>query len=222
MIGDPSGRTDMRRMLTREDIDHNAECFKRQMERFIEFGEGKAMMLNNADWLLKLNYIDLLREVGACFSVNNMLRAECYKQRMEKGLSFLEFNYMIMQSYDFYYLYQNYGIKKALASKAKSFDARAMLHRGTTLLVFSQRKSNSNRITDGPPQPTLFHFGAELRKVFAREGALRLSSAGHFLLRTSHTTYFRQCFYIYYYTHFGLLCQAPSQIWELCQNNRLI
>ena len=112
--------------------------------------------------------------------------------------------------------------KKALASKAKSFDARAMLHRGTTLLVFSQRKSNSNRITDGPPQPTLFHFGAELRKVFAREGALRLSSAGHFLLRTSHATYFRQCFYIYYYTHFGLLCQAPSQIWELCQNNRLI
>ena len=109
MIGDPSGRTDMRKMLTKEDIDHNAECFKRQMERFIEFGEGKALMLNNADWLLKLNYIDLLREVGACFSVNNMLRAECYKQRMEKGLSFLEFNYMIMQSYDFYHLFQNYG-----------------------------------------------------------------------------------------------------------------
>ena len=95
MIGDPSGRTDMRKMLTKEDIDHNAECFKRQMERFIEFGEGKAMMLNNADWLLNLNYIELLREVGPCFSVNNMLRAECYKQRMEKGLSFLEFNYMI-------------------------------------------------------------------------------------------------------------------------------
>ena len=109
MIGDPSGRTDMRKMLTKEDIDHNAECFKRQMERFIEFGDGKAMMLNNADWLLNLNYIELLREVGACFSVNNMLRAECYKQRMEKGLSFLEFNYMIMQSYDFYHLYQNYG-----------------------------------------------------------------------------------------------------------------
>ena len=109
MIGDPSGRTDMRKMLTKEDIDHNAECFKRQMERFIEFGEGKAMMLNNADWLLNLNYVDLLREVGACFSVNNMLRAECYKQRMEKGLSFLEFNYMIMQSYDFYHLFQNYG-----------------------------------------------------------------------------------------------------------------
>ena len=108
MIGDPSGRTDMRKMLTKEDIDHNAECFKRQMERFIEFGEGKAMMINNADWLLKLNYVDMLREVGACFSVNNMLRAECYKQRMEKGLSFLEFNYMIMQSYDFYYLYKNY------------------------------------------------------------------------------------------------------------------
>ncbi len=111
MIGDPSGRTDMRRMLTREDIDHNAACFKRQMERFIEFGEGpgKAMMLNNADWLLDLNYIELLREVGPCFSVNNMLRAECYKQRMEKGLSFLEFNYMIMQSYDFYHMFQTVG-----------------------------------------------------------------------------------------------------------------
>ena len=109
MIGDPSGRTDMRKMLTKEDIDHNAECFKRQMERFIEFGEGKALMLNNADWLLNLNYIELLRKVGPCFSVNNMLRAECYKQRMEKGLSFLEFNYMIMQSYDFYHLFQNYG-----------------------------------------------------------------------------------------------------------------
>ena len=109
MIGDPSGRTDMRKMLTKEDIDHNAECFKRQMERFIEFGEGKAMMLNNADWLLNLNYIELLREVGACFSVNRMLTAECYKQRMEKGLSFLEFNYMIMQSYDFYHMFQHYG-----------------------------------------------------------------------------------------------------------------
>ena len=108
MIGDPSGRTDMRKMLTKEDIDHNADCFKKQMEKFIEFGEDKAMMINNADWLLNLNYIDLLRDVGACFSVNNMLRAECYKQRMEKGLSFLEFNYMIMQSYDFYYLYKNY------------------------------------------------------------------------------------------------------------------
>ena len=109
MIGDPSGRTDMRKMLTKEDIDHNAACFKRQMERFIDFGPGKAMMLNNAEWLMNLNYIELLREVGACFSVNNMLRAECYKQRMEKGLSFLEFNYMIMQSYDFYYLFQHYG-----------------------------------------------------------------------------------------------------------------
>ena len=108
MIGDPSGRTDMRKMLTREDIDHNAECFKRQMERFIDFSDGKALMINNADWLLNLNYVELLREVGACFSVNNMLRAECYKQRMEKGLSFLEFNYMIMQSYDFYYLFKNY------------------------------------------------------------------------------------------------------------------
>ena len=109
MIGDPSGRNDMRKMLTKADIDHNAECFKRQMERFIDFGEGKAMMLNNADWLMKLNYIELLREVGACFSVNNILRAKCYEQRMEKGLSFLEFNYMIMQSYDFYHMFQEYG-----------------------------------------------------------------------------------------------------------------
>ena len=108
-IGDPSGRTDMRSMMTKETIDYNCACFKKQMERFIEFGEGKAQMVNNADWLLDLNYVELLREVGSCFSVNNMLRAECYKQRMEKGLSFLEFNYMIMQSYDFYYLYQNYG-----------------------------------------------------------------------------------------------------------------
>ncbi len=111
MIGDPSGRTDMRKMLTKEDIDHNAECFRRQMSRFIDFGdgEGQAKMVNNADWLLKLNYVELLREVGACFSVNNMLRAECYKQRMERGLSFLEFNYMIMQSYDFYHLFQHYN-----------------------------------------------------------------------------------------------------------------
>ena len=109
MIGDPSGRTDMRSMMTTETIQHNCDCFKKQMERFIEFGEGKAQMVNNADWLLDLNYVDVLREVGACFSVNNMLRAECYKQRMEKGLSFLEFNYMIMQSYDFYHLYQHYG-----------------------------------------------------------------------------------------------------------------
>ena len=109
MIGDPSGRTDMRKMLTKADIDHNAECFRRQMERFIEFGDGKALMVNNADWLLDLNYIELLREVGTGFSVNNMLRAECYKQRMEKGLSFLEFNYMIMQSYDFYHMFQTVG-----------------------------------------------------------------------------------------------------------------
>ena len=108
-IGDPSGRTDMRSMMTAETIQHNCDCFKKQMERFIEFGPDKAIMVNNADWLLKLNYIDVLRDVGACFSVNNMLRAECYKQRMEKGLSFLEFNYMIMQSYDFYHLYQEYG-----------------------------------------------------------------------------------------------------------------
>ena len=109
MVGDPSGRTDMRSMMTVETIQHNCDCFKKQMERFIEFGEGKAQMVNNADWLLKLNYIEMLRDVGACFSVNNMLRAKCYEQRMEKGLSFLEFNYMIMQSYDFYYLFQHYG-----------------------------------------------------------------------------------------------------------------
>ena len=109
MIGDPSGKSDMRKMLTKEDIEHNIDCFKKQMSRFIDFSEGKAIMVNNAEWLLKLNYIELLREVGACFTVNNMLRAECYKQRMEKGLSFLEFNYMIMQSYDFYHLHQAYG-----------------------------------------------------------------------------------------------------------------
>ena len=109
MIGDPSGRTDMRSMMTRETIDHNCECFKKQMSRFIDFGEGKARMVNNADWLLNLNYIDFIRDIGSCFSVNNMLRAECFKQRMEKGLSFLEFNYMPMQSYDFLYLYEHYG-----------------------------------------------------------------------------------------------------------------
>ena len=109
MIGDPSGRSDLRQVMTKETIEHNVECFKKQMSRFIEFGEGKAMMINNADWLLDLNYVEVLREVGACFSVNNMLRAECYKQRMEKGLSFLEFNYMIMQSYDFYHLFKEYG-----------------------------------------------------------------------------------------------------------------
>ena len=109
MVGDPSGRTDMRRMMTNETIAHNVECFKKQMARFIDFGEGKAILVDNADWLMDLNYVDVLRDVGACFSVNKMLSAECYKQRMEKGLSFLEFNYMIMQSYDFYYLYKNYG-----------------------------------------------------------------------------------------------------------------
>ena len=109
MIGDPSGRTDMRSMMTKETIQHNCDCFKKQMSRFIDFGEGKAQMVNNADWLLNLNYVDFIRDIGACFSVNNMLRAECFKQRMEKGLSFLEFNYMPMQSYDFYYLFQHYG-----------------------------------------------------------------------------------------------------------------
>lgn len=110
MIGDPSGRTDLRKVLTVEDIDHNIECFKKQMSRFIDFGEGKAILVNNGDWIRNLNYIDLLREVGSCFSVNKMLGAECYKQRMERGLSFLEFNYMIMQAYDFYYLHQHYGV----------------------------------------------------------------------------------------------------------------
>ena len=109
MVGDPSGRTDMRQMMTTETIQHNCDCFKKQMERFIDFGEGKAIMVNNADWLLGLNYVEVLRDVGACFSVNRMLSAECYKQRMEKGLSFLEFNYMIMQSYDFYHLFKEYG-----------------------------------------------------------------------------------------------------------------
>ncbi len=130
MIGDPSGRTDMRKMLTKEDINHNAECFKKQMEKFIEFGEGKAQMVNNADWLLKLNYVDLLREVGACFSVNNMLRAECYKQRMEKGLSFLEFNYMIMQSYDFYHLFKEYGCNMQFGGD----DQWSNMHGGTELI----------------------------------------------------------------------------------------
>ena len=130
MIGDPSGRTDMRSMMTRETIQHNCDCFKVQMERFIEFGEGKAQMVNNADWLLDLNYVDILREVGACFSVNNMLRAECYKQRMEKGLSFLEFNYMIMQSYDFYYLYQNYGCNMQFGGN----DQWANMRGGTELI----------------------------------------------------------------------------------------
>jgi len=153
MIGDPSGRTDMRSMMTRETIQHNCDCFKKQMERFIEFGEGKAMMVNNADWLLDLNYVDVLREVGACFSVNNMLRAECYKQRMEKGLSFLEFNYMIMQSYDFYYLYQKYGCnmqfggndqwsnmlggRELIRRKLEKYDSEAMT---ITLLLNSEGK----------------------------------------------------------------------------------
>ena len=153
MIGDPSGRTDMRSMMTKEVIEHNCACFKKQMERFIEFGEGKAMMVNNADWLLDLNYVGVLREVGACFSVNNMLRAECYKQRMEKGLSFLEFNYMIMQSYDFYYLYQKYGCnmqfggndqwsnmlggRELIRRKLEKYDSEAMT---ITLLLNSEGK----------------------------------------------------------------------------------
>ncbi len=181
MIGDPSGRTDMRKMLTKEDIDHNAECFKRQMERFIEFGEGKAQMVNNADWLLNLNYVDMLREVGACFSVNNMLRAECYKQRMEKGLSFLEFNYMIMQSYDFYHLFQNYGCNMQfggddqwsnmlggteLIRKKLGKDAHAMT---ITLLTDSQGKkmgkTAGNAVWLDPNKTTPFEFYQYWRNV---------------------------------------------------------
>ena len=181
MIGDPSGRTDMRKMLTREDIDHNAACFKRQMERFIEFGEGKAMMVNNADWLLNLNYVELLREVGACFSVNNMLRAECYKQRMEKGLSFLEFNYMIMQSYDFYYLFQHYGCNMQfggddqwsnmlggteLIRKKLGKDAHAMT---ITLLTDSQGKkmgkTAGNAVWLDPNKTSPFEFYQYWRNV---------------------------------------------------------
>ena len=181
MIGDPSGRTDMRKMLTKEDIDHNAECFKRQMERFIEFGEGKALMLNNADWLLDLNYIELLREVGPCFSVNNMLRAECYKQRMEKGLSFLEFNYMIMQSYDFYHLFQNYGCNMefggddqwsnmlggtALIRRKLGKDAYAMT---ITLLTDSQGKkmgkTAGNAVWLDPNKTSPFEFYQYWRNV---------------------------------------------------------
>ena len=181
MIGDPSGRTDMRKMLTKEDIAHNAECFKRQMERFIEFGEGKALMLNNADWLLDLNYVELLREVGACFSVNNMLRAECYKQRMEKGLSFLEFNYMIMQSYDFYYMFQHYGCNMQfggddqwsnmlggteLIRRKLSKDAYAMT---ITLLTDSQGKkmgkTAGNAVWLDPNKPSPFEFYQYWRNV---------------------------------------------------------
>ncbi len=181
MIGDPSGRTDMRKMLTLEDIQHNAECFKRQMERFIDFGEGKAMMINNADWLLKLNYVELLREVGACFSVNNMLRAECYKQRMATGLSFLEFNYMIMQSYDFYYLFKNYGCNMQfggddqwsnmlggteLVRRKLGKDAHAMT---ITLLTDSQGKkmgkTAGNAVWLDPNKTTPFQFYQYWRNV---------------------------------------------------------
>ena len=181
MIGDPSGRSDMRKMLTKEDIDHNAECFKKQMARFIEFGEGKAQMANNADWLLDLNYVDLLREVGACFSVNNMLRAECYKQRMEKGLSFLEFNYMIMQSYDFYYLFQHYNCNMQfggndqwsnmlggteLIRKKLGKDAHCMT---ITLLTDSQGnkmgKTAGNAVWLDPNKTTPFEFYQYWRNV---------------------------------------------------------
>ena len=160
MIGDPSGKTDMRKMMTRETIQHNADCFKKQMSRFIDFSDGKALMLNNADWLLDLNYVELLREVGACFSVNNMLRAECYKQRMANGLSFLEFNYMIMQSYDFYHLYQEYGCnfqfggddqwsnmlggRELIRRKLGKYDAEAMT---ITLLLNSEGKKMGKTVS---------------------------------------------------------------------------
>ena len=181
MIGDPSGRTDMRKMLTREDINHNAECFKRQMERFIDFSDGKALMVNNADWLLDLNYVEVLREVGACFSVNNMLRAECYKQRMEKGLSFFEFNYMIMQSYDFYHLFKNYNCNMQfggddqwsnmlggteLIRKKLGKDAHAMT---ITLLTDSQGKkmgkTAGNAVWLDPNKTTPFEFYQYWRNV---------------------------------------------------------
>ena len=181
MIGDPSGRTDMRKMLTREDINYNAACFKKQMERFIEFGEGKAQMVNNGDWLLGLNYVELLREVGACFSVNNMLRADCYKQRMERGLSFLEFNYMIMQSYDFYYLFQHYNCNMQfggndqwsnmlggteLIRKKLGKDAHCMT---ITLLTDSQGnkmgKTAGNAVWLDPNKTTPFEFYQYWRNV---------------------------------------------------------
>ena len=181
MIGDPSGRTDMRKMLTREDINYNATCFKKQMERFIEFGEGKAQMVNNGDWLLDLNYVELLREVGACFSVNNMLRADCYKQRLERGLSFLEFNYMIMQSYDFYYLFQHYNCNMQfggndqwsnmlggteLIRKKLGKDAHCMT---ITLLTDSQGnkmgKTAGNAVWLDPNKTTPFEFYQYWRNV---------------------------------------------------------
>ena len=181
MIGDPSGRTDMRKMLTKEDINHNAECFKKQMERFIEFGEGKAQMVNNADWLLNLNYVELLRELGACFSVNNMLRADCYRQRMERGLSFLEFNYMIMQSYDFYHLFQHFGCNMQfggndqwsnmlggteLIRKKLGKDAHCMT---ITLLTDSQGnkmgKTAGNAVWLDPNKTTPFEFYQYWRNV---------------------------------------------------------
>ena len=184
-IGDPSGRTDMRSMMTPETIRHNCDCFKKQMERFIDFGEGKAIMVNNADWLLKLNYIDLLREVGTCFSVNKMLTAECYRQRMEKGLSFLEFNYMIMQSYDFYHLYQNYGCNMQfggddqwsnmlggteLIRKKLGKDAYAMT---ITLLLNSEGKkmgkTASGAVWLDPKKTTPFEFYQYWRNVGDRD-----------------------------------------------------
>ncbi|MEG1164928.1 MAG: tyrosine--tRNA ligase [Oscillospiraceae bacterium] len=181
MIGDPSGRSDMRQVMTVETIQHNCDCFKKQMEKFIEFGDDKAIMVNNADWLLDLNYVDFLREVGACFSVNNMLRAECYKQRMEKGLSFFEFNYMIMQSYDFYALYQRYGCNlqfggddqwsnmlggTELIRRKLSKDAHAMT---ITLLLNSEGKkmgkTQSGAVWLDPEKTTPYEFYQYWRNI---------------------------------------------------------
>ncbi len=182
MIGDPSGRTDMRTMMTAETIQHNADCFKKQMSRFIDFSDGKALMVNNAEWLLKLNYVELLREVGACFSVNNMLRAECYKQRMVNGLSFLEFNYMIMQSYDFYYLYQHYGCnfqfggddqwsnmlggRELIRRKLGKDDAESMT---ITLLLNSEGKKMGKTVAGAvwldPEKPSPYDFFQYWRNV---------------------------------------------------------
>ena len=173
MIGDPSGRTDMRSMMTKETIEHNCACFKKQMERFIEFGEGKAQMVNNADWLLNLNYIDFIRDIGACFSVNNMLRAECFKQRMEKGLSFLEFNYMPMQSYDFYYLFQHYGCNMQFGGNDQWSN---ML--GGTELIRRKLGKDAHAMTITLELTKLVHGEEEAQKAQAAAKALFMGGAG--------------------------------------------
>ena len=201
MIGDPSGKTDMRKMMTKETIQHNVECFKKQMSRFIDFSDGKALLLNNADWLVDLNYIDVLRDVGPYFSVNNMLRAECYKQRMEKGLSFLEFNYMIMQSYDFYYLYNNYGcnlqfggddqwsnmlfgrelIRKKMGLEEQDAKAQAMT---ITLLLNSEGKKMGKTVSGAvwlnPEKTSPYDFYQYWRNV-ADDDVLKLNTAKEIL-----------------------------------------